>query len=144
MKKTFGKRIAVFMLAMIMVCGAALPAAAAEYEDMSVVAEEAYATPRVYYWPCKVNEITAIQSSLSSYIGITKTFKVDTMIYSGTGSGTIVLSLYNPDGTVRFQNYVMNVGDSATWKFTLPSSGTYILIVDNYSDSEVGVFPSWS
>lgn len=144
MKKTFGSRIALFMLAMLMVVGVAIPASAAECDDVYVVAEETYVTtPRVYYWPCQVNEIISIQVNLSSYIGITKTFTVDTLIYSGS-SGTIKLTLYNPDGTVRFENYVMNVGDTATWKFTLPSSGTYILIVDNYSDCEVGIFPHWS
>ena len=146
MKKTFVSRIAVFMLAMLMLVGTVLPASAVECENMTVVAEETNAvTPRVYYWPCNPQEIRALTVDLSSYIGISKTFVLDTMIYSGSSSSgtSFSVSLMNENGTWMFQNQVMNVGESKEWKFTLPKSGTYTLIIDNGTNYEIGLFPHW-
>lgn len=148
MKKTFVNRIAVFLLAMVMMIGTAVPAFAAECETVPVEAtvENNEVMPRATdTFRINAQTIQAVKTTLSSYIGFTKTFHCDVRSDGGDHiSGTpICLTLMNGNGTIMFEKYYVTVNQNFEMTFTLPKSGTYTLIVDNGTDYPLDIWVYW-
>ena len=57
--------------------------------------------------------------------------------------GAVYLELYNPKGEMISYDWSTGLNVSASWKFTLPSSGTYTLKIVSWTDVPVSVTAFW-
>lgn len=144
MKLKVMKRIGTFLLVGAMVLGMSVPAFAAEIDkDKSeqptgtMVAEYTIDSTEDEVVPLYDNDPVGstipsngsaiYKPSLSSYIGLSKTFYASTA--SDSTSGMVLLYLYNANGKLISNDWVLGVNDYGSWSFTLPSSGIYTLKV---------------
>lgn len=68
--------------------------------------------------------------TLSSYVGLNKTFNVVTT--SNSTSGAVYVYLYKGEKMVS-NDWIMGVDDVAAWSLFLPSSGEYTLKIQAYA-----------
>lgn len=87
----------------------------------------------VYYYP-----------NLDSYIGFSKTFVAATSS-AGSTTGAVFLYLYNSNGKLVSNDWIMGINDNASWSVTLPSSGTYTLkVVLSGTNGAVSFSAKWA
>lgn len=153
MKTKLFKRVGSFVLACVMMSAFSVTSFAAEpTEDLSdnqivvstendtssvsVLAEDRAVSGSVEPW----SSIT-MWPHLSNYIGFSKTLRITTVSSGDTGGILIELK---KSGTLKSDgNWIMGINDAYGWKFTLPESGDYELIIHNHSDYTVHVNAQW-
>lgn len=136
MKVNFWRRLCVLAMAVIMAIGMALPTFAAEERnpngEAEVNAEEITITP--YNTSVKMT-VAAWDGgaigyvTLSSYVGLNKTFRIVTSSSSDQGVLTARL-VRDSDGKVMSNDWYVSPNGNASWSFFLPSAGLYYLEVD--------------
>lgn len=148
MKKKIINQIMVFLMVIIMISGATVTAFASEYENVHndiMQRNNDVMTMATDTYRIAAQTIAAVNTKLSSYIGITKTFHCDVRSDGGDHiTGTpISLTLMNGNGTIMFENYYVTVNQNFEITFTLPKSGTYTLIIDNGTDYPLDIWLYW-
>ncbi len=149
MKTKLFKRFGSLAMAFVMLFSLSATAFAAEPAD-EVVVEEVTLAEGETAMPLSDNVVSGtvgpwgtitIWPHLSPYVGLSKTITIVTRC-SGSGGG--VLLTLKKSGKIKSNDWVMGVKDQGTWKFTLPESGDYELIVSNHSDHTVEVSAQWN
>ncbi|MCI8362024.1 MAG: hypothetical protein HFJ41_02605 [Clostridia bacterium] len=79
---------------------------------------------------------------LDSYIGFNK--KITVNATTDSESTFIYLYLYDPNGNLKSNDWIMGSNEIAQWSLFLPSSGTWRLrVISHASTTPVRVFVQW-
>lgn len=107
-----------------------------QQQNQEVRAEE-YVTDII---PANTSKV--LELKLPNYIGFTKEFVANTS--SQSTSGIVLLYLYKPNGELASNDWMMGVKETAKWKFTLPTAGTWrIKVVAHLTNAPVTFSAKW-
>lgn len=88
-----------------------------------------------------------VYPTLDSYIGVSKSINISIAPSNGSSSATgrVRVYLFKPnDGSLMKYWEVSEIGTTIKESFTLPSSGTYSVLIYNETDTEIVVTAHWS
>ena len=152
MRNKLIKRITSLALTIIMsfmVCGVAFAADAHEgtaglkqncIDAVSVTSDDPFANSVYGTVPC--NGAIDMYPTLSSYIGLTRKFYVSTS--SQSTQGALFLYLYNSNGKLVSNDWIMSINGVYEWTLFLPSSGKYHLrVIAQGTDADVEIAAKW-
>ena len=150
MKTKLFKRIVSFSLACMMVFAFSTTAFAAGIDEQNASAKVidvannkngiAVLADRAVTGSASAWGTVTLWPNLSSYVGVTKTIRIVTQ---SSGNGGVDIELYKGNTLKSDGNWYMGTNDAGEWRFTLPSSGSYRLVVHNNSGSTVYVTAQW-
>lgn len=164
MKKRLFQRTISFLLASIMLLASATTVLAKEEQpECNIVAEDAdmaididmevidvsvdgvgisTMANEMVHDVVPANGTVNLYPKLDSYVGLNKKFFVN--VTSPSNKAGVLLYLYDPNGKLVSDDWIMGLNQAATWSIFLPKSGTWRLyVVGHGTEDYVEVTAGW-
>ncbi|MCI9366490.1 MAG: hypothetical protein HFJ54_08360 [Clostridia bacterium] len=140
MRKILEKRILSLVSLLLVLFSISMPALAMSGEEQTLTAY--YERAGLQSVMVDPNEVVYVYSYLSSYVGLKRTFAINTS--SSSQRGAINVFLYNPDGKLVSGDWTVGCNEAVAWELFLPSSGKWtIKLFGNGTDDPVRVAFGW-